>query len=313
MSALPDRTLAYLQNGAQKGNRNEELLQAACQFRDAGRTETEAIRELTARATADGLSSHAVNATIHSAFSRPPREQIGPATGQWNRAEKTVCHYRRIATEPVSLPKPMEQSAIAFLETVFRQGEFVGISEAIERRDNDGISVGPNGGWVRTIETWIADIRHRGMDAVFKSTNGLFVRVNPLRDANGKTDKDVAAFRYALVESDEGTKEEQLAAFHAIGLPISVITDSGNRSLHALVNVDAPDESAYRERFEILHAFCTEALGLKVDRKNKNPSRFTRMPGARRARRDEDDNLVLDQSGQRILDRQTLLERNLTG
>lgn len=314
MSALPDRTVAYLQNGAQKGNRNEELLQAACQFRDAGCTEAEAIRELTARATADGLSGHAANATIRSAFSRPPREQIR-ATGQWNRAEKdqTACHYRRIATKPMPLPKPMQESAIAFLETVFRQGEFVGISEAIERRDNDGISVGPNGGWVRTIETWIADIRLRGMDAVFKSNDGLFVRVNPLRDANGKTDKDVAAYRYALVESDEGTKEQQLAAFHAIGLPISVCTDSGNRSLHALVNVDAPDESAYRERFEILREYCDQALGLKVDRKNKNPSRFTRMPGAKRARRDDDDNLVLDQSGQRILDQQTLLERNLPG
>ncbi len=47
---------------------------------------------------------------------------------------------------------------------------------------------------------------------------------------------------------------------------------------------------------------------------NKNPSRFSRMPGAKRARRDHDTNeLILGKDGQRILDNQTLLEKNLPG
>jgi RecA-family ATPase len=311
--ALPERTLTYLQNGAQNGSRNDELLAAACQFRDARYSESEAVEQLMPRARADGLSSHEASATIHSAFSRGAREQIGPTKN--NGADSGSLHYHRIKTQPTPLPKPMEQSAVTFLETVFRPGEYVGISEAIETKDEEGkIRVSPIGGRIRAKETWIADIELHGMDAVFKSTDGLFVRVNPLRDANGKADKDVAAYRHILVESDEGTKAEQLGALRAIDLPISVITDSGDRSLHALVAVDAPDEATYRERFEILRQYCTEALGLKVDEKNKNPSRFSRMPGAKRARRDHDTNeRILGKDGQPILDNQTLLEKNLPG
>lgn len=311
--ALPERTRTYLRDGAQNGQRNDELLHAACQFRDARYSESAAIDQLVPRARADGLSRHEATATIHSAFSRGAREQIG--TTKHNGADSTECHYRRIQIKPAPLPKPMEQSAVTFLETVFREGELISIAETTEKRDEDGkIRVAPNAGRVRSKETWIADIETRGMDAVFKSTDGLFVRINPLRDANGKTDKDVAAYRHILVESDEGTREEQLGALQAIGLPISVVTDSGDRSIHGLVDVDAPDEATYRERFGILRQYCTEALGLKVDEKNKNPSRFNRMPGAKRARRNHDTNeRILGKDGKPILDNQTLLATNLPG
>jgi RecA-family ATPase len=310
---LPERTNTYLRDGAQNGNRNNELLEAACQFRDARYSEHEAIEQLVPRACADGLSKHEATTTIHSAFSRSAREPIGPVKN--NGAGSNGHHYRRIQTEPAPLPNPIEQSSITFLKTVFREREFIGIAEATEKRDDDGkIRVAPNAGLVRAKETWIADIETRGMGAVFKSTDGLFVRINPLRDANGKTDKDVAAYRHMLVESDEGTKEEQLGALQAIGLPISVVTDSGDRSIHGLVVVDAPDEATYRERFEILRQYCTEALGLKVDEKNKNPSRFSRMPGAKRARRNHDTNeRILGKDGKPILDNQTLLATNLPG
>jgi RecA-family ATPase len=309
---LPERTLVYLRDGAQKGNRNDELLHAACQFRDARYSESEAIKQLVPRARADGLSSHEAVATIHSAFSRGAREQIGPKCN--GVSDGSSLHYRRIKIEPAPLPKPIEQSAITFLETVFREGEYIGISEAIETRNGE-ITIAPNAGRVRTRETWIAHIElHGGMDTVFESTDGLFVRINPLRNANGKSDKDVAAYRHVLVESDHGTKEEQLGAIRKIGLPISTVTDSGDRSVHALVVVDAPDEDTYRKRFETLRQYCTESLGLKVDEKNKNPSRFSRMPGVKRARRDHETNeRILGKDGQPIFDNQTLLEKNLPG
>lgn len=308
---LPERTLVYLRDGAQKGNRNDELLHAACQFRDARHSESEAIEQLAPRACADGLSSQEARATIHSAFNRRAREQIGSVKN--NGADSSSVHYRRIKVEPAPLPKPVEQSAITFLETVFREGEYIGIAQAIESRNGE-ISIAPTAGRVRTREMWIAHIELGGMDAVFESTDGLFVRINPLHNANGKSDKDVAVYRHVLIESDEGTKEEQLGALMGIGLPISVITDSGDRSLHALVRVDAPDEATYRERFETLRRYVTEALGLKVDEKNKNPSRFSRMPGVKRARRDHETNeRILGKDGQPIFDNQTLLEKNLPG
>ena len=55
---------------------------------------------------------------------------------------------------------------------------------------------------VRTTEAWIADIRQRGLDAVLPYEDGVFVRVNPMKDGNGKEDKDVAVYPGILIESD---------------------------------------------------------------------------------------------------------------
>src|SRR5260370_6627479 len=109
--ALPERTCTYLRDGAQNGQRNDELLQAAIQFRDARYSESEAVEQLVPRARADGLSSQEAKATIRSAFSRGAREPIGPTNN--NRADSsdsTKRHYCRIKTEPAPLPKPIDQS-----------------------------------------------------------------------------------------------------------------------------------------------------------------------------------------------------------
>lgn len=80
------------------------------------------------------------------------------------------------------------------------------------------------------------------------------------------------------------------------------------------VTVNAPDEKTYRERFEILRQYCNEALGLKVDEKNRNPSRYSRLPGGRRTRRDHaTSELILDSKARPIIDRQNLLAVNLPG
>lgn len=316
MNRLPQRTEEYLARGSTKGNRNAELFDAAAQFRDARYAESEARNQLMPRAIADGLSNSEAAKTIHSAFAQAPRDPIGGNGGSHPLPQPHPGPiYRKVPLRSAPLPVPLNgQSAVTFLETVFRSGEFVSIAKAREIKGTDGkLSIAPEAGEVRQRETWMADIQTRGTDAVFDCVNGLFVRINPLRDATGKSDKDVAVYRHILVESDEGAKEDQLAALKAIGLPLSVITDSGNRSIHGLVIVDAPDEKTYRERFEVLREYCEQAFGLKIDAKNKNPSRFSRFPGAKRIRRDEDANPILDADGERIIDRQTLLECNVAG
>lgn len=49
---------------------------------------------------------------------------------------------------------------------------------------------------------------------------------------------------------DKGTpipKEQQFAAVLASGLPVSALLDSGNKSLHAWVRMDAPDATEWRD------------------------------------------------------------------
>ena len=143
------------------------------------------------------------------------------------------------------------------------------------------------------------------------ATTGAWVRINPVCDAetleamqearaNGGEkprkaycDDHVTAYRYALIEADpegadamtaaelEADKARQLDLITRLQLPCAAIVDSGRKSVHAIVRVDAADPKEYKERVERLHAFCN-ANGLKCDAADKNPSRMSRLPGAMR-------------------------------
>ncbi|MBK8027016.1 MAG: hypothetical protein IPK19_37925 [Chloroflexi bacterium] len=89
---LPDRTQAYLARGAAPGSRNAELLAAACQFRDAGYSQTDAERELVPRHVADGCTEAEALATIRSAYSRPPRD---PLLTPRDRVDQLVSQFGR--------------------------------------------------------------------------------------------------------------------------------------------------------------------------------------------------------------------------
>jgi hypothetical protein len=102
--------------------------------------------------------------------------------------------------------------------------------------------------------------------------------MNPV-DGKGVADANVTAFRFALLESDKLPIELQLSLLAKLPLPIAAILSSGGRSVHAWVMADVPDAEDYRATvagmLEILARFG-------VDGKNKNPSRLSRLPGARR-------------------------------
>jgi RecA-family ATPase len=319
VNLIPKSTQDYLDYGASKGNRNNALLNAACQLRDARFSQDEAIRILVQRASSDGLSEVESLATIRSAFSRSPREacvgNFASAVHMNNGGHDKKTAYRKISVETENLPPPVDNGAIAFIETKFRPHEFVAIGYGYEMKNKSGeLSMAISKGDVRTRETWISDIQLRGLDAVLPYVDGVFVRVNPMVNANGSSDKDVAVYRDVLVESDEGTLEYQFAAIRSIGLPISTVAYSAGRSVQAHVRIDATDEQTYRERFSILRQFCVESLGLKMDEKNINPSRYSRLPGGKRTRRDHDTcEKSLDPSGHHIIDDQTLLAVNLEG
>jgi RecA-family ATPase len=315
---LPQVTQDYLAHGASNGNRNTALFNAACQFRDARHSLGEALGQLVARATADGLPKPEAEKTIRSAYTgadpRDPCLAEQPASYHANGNGDKPPAYRRITFQGDKLPSPMTDAAITFLQT-FGPGQFIAIGHGIVKKDDTGklnSVITPSKG--RSRETWMADIQQRGMETVFPYVDGLYVRVNPMKDASGQSDKDVADYQFALIESDEGPLEFQLAAHRRIGLPIRSLTSSGGRSINGVVQIDATDEATYKERVAILHQFCREHLGLTVDEKNSNPSRYCRMPGGRRTRRDRDTlEKILDEKGKPIIDTQDLLGINIPG
>jgi hypothetical protein len=279
--ALPRRTLDYLQSGASEGSRDAELFDAACQFRDAGIGQDEAASRLVSRALPDGLSESEARSTIHSAFASPPRQAASNSAG----AAQSISHSSRgrayreqSAPLPVNLPGPCEDGFRRFRKACFAPGEYIAIAPAGE--GDDGTAV-PKRGATLPLESWLTRVENKGgIDRCFTTPLGLFVRVNPMKK-DGARNEDVAGYRRVLVEFDRNEagevipKEAQYGAILASGMPVSAVIDSGNKSLHAWVRVDAPDAKEYSRRVESAWKWFE---GMSLDKKNHNPSRLPRCP-----------------------------------
>lgn len=110
---------------------------------------------------------------------------------------------------------------------------------------------------------------------------GAWARINPM-SGEGCKNSDVVEFRHCLIESDTLPKDEQLRKIRELNLPCSAIVDSGGKSIHAIVKIEAGnDEKLYRERVSKLHEFLAKN-GFPVDKACKNPSRLSRIAAVTR-------------------------------
>lgn len=122
------------------------------------------------------------------------------------------------------------------------------------------------------------------LDEVFPDYDreaGILFYINPMK-INGRKNEDVTVFRTALVEYDDISKKEQVERLLDSGLPILSITDSGNKSVHALVRVDADNVSSYTKKVGKLHKALEKNYGSACDGATKNPARLSRLAGAQR-------------------------------
>lgn len=128
----------------------------------------------------------------------------------------------------------------------------------------------------------------------YKKDAGAWIRPNPL-DGEGYGNRNVTAYRYALIESDSMPVPQQIAIIRELQLPVKVLVYSGGKSVHAIVRVDAANEKEYRQRVDKLYAECKKNQFI-VDEQNKNASRLSRMPGVWRG--DKKQYIVAENIGQ---------------
>jgi RecA-family ATPase len=182
------------------------------------------------------------------------------------------------------LPKVMVDGARELLRAAFEPGE--GVCICIARNGDDGREVPKDEGVVLSREEWLAKLDKSKGDpnGVLSNTarNGIYIRMNPMR-LGGSKDSDVTAFRYALIESDSISEIEQWRHIAGSGAPVMAVIQSGKKSVHAWVRVDAKDRREYDERVKLLHAHFA-GNGFEIDSKNKNPSRFSRLPNCVRGK-----------------------------
>lgn len=181
--------------------------------------------------------------------------------------------------DTLELPDPIADGTRKFIQAVFQPGEGVCISVA--RTVDDG-EVPKDSGIVLSREEWLKKLdTHHGNPNKFLKTsdrNGIFVRVNPMRVGGGKDD-DVTAFRHALLEFDKISKVEQWGIITQSRIPCSAVISSGKKSIHAWVKIDAANSKEFGEKVQILYQHFEQ---YEPDKKNRNPSRFSRLPNCER-------------------------------
>lgn len=134
--------------------------------------------------------------------------------------------------------------------------------------------------------------------AELKDAEGNYTHIKV--NAGGSKAEDIKDFKYTLIECDEiADTQVQAAYIKQLNLPCMTITWSGNKSLHAIVRIDAANLEEYERRVNLLHEVCN-GVGFKVD-KTKDCCRYTRLAGGINTKSP----LSKEKAVQRILDTST--------
>lgn len=170
------------------------------------------------------------------------------------------------------LPSP-EHDAYFLLKILFEPDDIIYLG------DRYGTAV------MRT-EHWLKHIHDSG------TTSLPHIAPNPFTGQHHSTQKGkpsyrcdaaVKKFMYAVVEFDGLSREDQIAFWSAIPLPVAALIDSGGKSIHGWIKVEGVKNSAdWTENVE-KELFTQRLVPLGVDPACKNESRLSRLPGHYRA------------------------------
>jgi len=190
---------------------------------------------------------------------------------------------------PAAVPEPEitpAEELAKYIRTLFKPGDHVGyVTQDVYWDDEDQKWAPKRGAYDQTAKELLDSLEKHPDDlgmtvGDWKPEVGAWIRFNPL-DGKGVKQENVTAFRYALVESDTLSVEEQDELYRNLELPVAALVYSGGKSLHAVVHIDAANQAEYRKRVAYLYDFL-DKHGCTVDRQNSNPNRMSRMPGVDR-------------------------------
>lgn len=194
-----------------------------------------------------------------------------------------IVDEKWLETEVIDEPSSFNpcKELTTYLTTLFEPSDKVSFCTDPWNRDGKWI---PNKGTTKTVEEMLKYLKkgtQQGFEEAVGTLNnevsGAWIRINPF-DGEGCRDENVTDYRYALVECDAKPVDEQVAIYRKLELPCAAIIHSGGKSAHAIVRVNATSLEEYRKRVDFLYEVCANN-GLSVDKQNRNPSRYSRMPG----------------------------------
>ncbi len=172
-------------------------------------------------------------------------------------------------SSPVRIDWPPQHDAVEVLTRLYAPAEklFIGA-----RHDAGAEHVVRVGEWIRHFECGGAISAH--------------IIPNPLSGEQGQTkdgkasyraDDCVARFRFAVVEFDTMPRDRQFQFWAGVKLPVVALLDSGGKSVHGWVRIDADNADGWTLRVENKLFSLLSAIG--ADASCRNESRLSRMPG----------------------------------
>ncbi len=178
------------------------------------------------------------------------------------------------------IPSALLSPTTALLLMAFKKGE--GVSVCPVKLNEEGRSLPDGSGTVYERDNLIALLKSNGGDPnkLIPCQHGAYIRVNPMEiGPKSDADKHVTSHRHVLVEFDNDDQQGQWLAILQSGAPCAAVLTSGGQSIHAWVTVNAKDATEYAERRDAVYSYF---VPLGADPKNKNPSRYSRLPGMKR-------------------------------
>jgi hypothetical protein len=132
---------------------------------------------------------------------------------------------------------------------------------------------------VLTTHQWIARLKQGEAAYEHIAPNPLSGEIGLTKD--GKTsyraDNCVAKFKFAVVEFDTLPREKQIQFWAGVLMPVVALLDSGGKSIHGWVPINAQNALEWEDRVE--HKLFGILTALGADPACRNESRLSRMPG----------------------------------
>jgi len=172
---------------------------------------------------------------------------------------------------------------LTFLQSLYNDDDLLYIGPDAARREDQANYIKPAAEWVEFFRAQQAE----GTDPAKLGRAFPFICCNPLtgepnESGSRRSDSNVVAFRFAVLEHDILPLDQQIALIRALELPIASLVFSGGKSIHALLDVAAYCGEIVGSLDQWRHVVggLFEVLKLyDFDTQNCNPSRLTRLPG----------------------------------
>ena len=220
----------------------------------------------------------------HKGQNFTPRPQPKPVVKDGKTSLHKIIDQAQITDEadlwessPIRLWDDPQTDYISFFKTLYNDDDLL--------FNGDRVQPGILGDTIRTASDWITYFKNGGKTSPFIILNPL-TGVPALTKSGDKEtlrgDGCIKDFRYCLAEFDNLSREEQIRFWSAVKLPVICLIDSGNKSIHAILEVKklAKVETSEQWDKQIKQRLYDQILKpLGVDGACSNPARLSRLPG----------------------------------